>query len=58
MLRPMQQPSVMLITIIAIAILALIALVFGGVLVASVAAGIAELLVLVLPLALLSNALI
>jgi hypothetical protein len=58
MLRPMQQPSVMLVTIIAIAILALIALVFGGVLVASVAAGIAELLVLVLPLALLSNALI
>lgn len=58
MFHPLQHPNIMLFSTLAIAIIALIALAIGIVVLANVAGGLAQLLVLVLPIALLSHALL
>ncbi|MBI5929777.1 MAG: hypothetical protein HY862_10740 [Chloroflexi bacterium] len=58
MLRSKQQPSLMLFTTLVFALIAVAALVVGVVLLANIAGGMAQLLVLTFPLALLSQAII
>ncbi|GIK66418.1 MAG: hypothetical protein BroJett018_42120 [Chloroflexota bacterium] len=58
MLQAMQRPNMVLLTALAFAFLALVALLIGVVLLANIAGGLAQLLLVILPLALFSQAII